>query len=192
MASLDKSALVILAEGAEEMEVTIVVDVLRRAGVQVTLAGLAGDGAVTCSRNLRLLPDCALSSVVERVNRREFDVLVLPGGLGGSERLAASALVGQLLRTQAEAGATVAAICAAPIALAAHGLARGERITSHPSVRGRLAADYDVVDEVVVESGQWVTSRGPGTAFDFALALVARLGGSALADQVRAPMVFSS
>lgn len=178
-------ALVILAEGAEEMEATIVIDVLRRAEVEVVVAGLDGLEPVRCSRGVRLVPDAALASL----GGGGFDVVVLPGGKGGADRLACSAAVGERLRAQAEAGRVVAAICAAPIALAAHGLFKGKRMACHPSVNDVVAAHGELVASPVVEDGQLVTSQGPGTAFAFALALVTRLRGAEVAAKVRAPMM---
>jgi protein DJ-1 len=180
-------ALVILAEGAEEMETIIVVDVLRRAEIEVLLAGLDGPEPVRCSRGVRIVPDAALSAVAG-----EFDVVVLPGGKGGADRLAGSAAVGERLRAQAAAGRAVAAICAAPIALAAHGLFKGSRLACHPSVNDVVAAHGQLISSPVVEDGQLVTSQGPGTAFAFALALVARLRGVDVAAKVRAPMMLPS
>ena len=89
--SQGKTALVLLAAGAEEIEFTVIVDVLRRAKVEVTVAGVAGDGAVTCSRGVRIVPDVALSEV-----RAEFDAVIMPGGTGGAHALAADAAVGQV------------------------------------------------------------------------------------------------
>lgn len=177
-------ALVILAEGAEEMETTIIVDVLRRAEVEVVLAGLDGPGPVRCSRGVRLVPDVDLSAVTG-----DFDVVVLPGGKGGADRLAGAPAVGERLHAQAQAGRLVAAICAAPIALASHGLFQGRRMTCHPSVNDVVSAHGALVARPVVEDGQLVTSQGPGTAMAFALALVARLRGEEIAAKVRAPMM---
>ncbi len=179
-----KRALVILAPGAEEMEVTITVDVLRRAAIEVVLAGLDGTATVTCSRGLRITPDAALADV-----SNDYDVVILPGGAPGAQRLASSELVGRVLGEQWSAGRMVAAICAGPTALAAHDIAKGSTITSHPSVRDRLKDDYEMSDEPVVESGQLVTSQGPGTSFAFALKLVERLCGAEQANRVRAPMM---
>lgn len=186
MTSSTPRGLVLLAEGAEEMETTITVDVLRRGEVEVVLAGLEGADPVTCSRGVRLVPDRALSEV-----EGEFDVIALPGGAGGAERLAEAAAVGRLLRAQEAAGRTIAAICAAPIALVAHGVCAGRRLTSHPSVRERVASHGIYVEDPVVEDGPLVTSRGPGTAFAFALALVRRLSGSERAAAVRQPMMLT-
>ncbi|WP_234022795.1 DJ-1 family glyoxalase III [Sorangium cellulosum] len=180
-------ALVILAEGAEEMETTIVVDVLRRAEVEVVLAGLDGPGPVRCSRGVRLVPDVELAAATG-----DFDVVVLPGGKGGADRLAAAPAVGERLRAQAQAGRAVAAICAAPIALAAHGLFQGRKMACHPSVNDVVSAHGELVARPVVEDGQLVTSQGPGTAMAFALALVARLRGDDVVAKVRAPMMLPS
>ncbi|MCC6554753.1 MAG: DJ-1/PfpI family protein [Polyangiaceae bacterium] len=178
-------ALVLLAEGAEEMEVTITVDVLRRGEVEVLLAGLDGPAPVRCSRGVVLVPDAPLSAA----SGMDFDALILPGGKGGADRLAASPEAGELLRAQAASGRLVAAICAAPIALAAHGVFPGARMTCHPSVTPVVAAHARHEGEPVVDAGQLVTSQGPGTAFHFALHLVERLRGPDVAARVRAPMM---
>ena len=176
--------LVIFAEGSEEMEVTITVDVLRRGGLDVVLAGLDGAEPVTCARKIRIVPDVAL-----RDARGPFDAIVLPGGAEGSRRLADSAEVGRLLAERERDGALVGAICAAPIALARHGVFGGRELTSHPSVRDVVGAHGRWSDRRVVEDGILVTSQGPGTAFEFALALVERLAGAERAREVRAPMM---
>jgi protein DJ-1 len=179
--------LVLLAEGAEEMEVTIIVDVLRRGGIEVVLAGVGGADPVTCSRGVRIMPDRALADT-----RGLFDMVVLPGGMGGTERLCASEDVGRVLAEQQAAGRAIAAICAAPMALVRHSVGAGRALTSHPSVRAEVAAHGRYREDVVVEDGNLVTSRGPGTAFEFALALVAKLVGERAADGLRGPMVLSS
>lgn len=184
MAVNDKTALVILAAGAEEMEVSIIVDVLRRSGVKVTLAGLAGSGAVVCSRGLKLVPDVALGDVAGT-----FDVVVLPGGAQGADNLASSPLVGRHLKNQWQRGRLVAAICAAPLALARHEIGLGETITSHPSVSASLDGPYMLSDSRVVESGALITSQGPGTSFEFVLALVRRLRGADVERQVAGSLI---
>ncbi|MCZ7645092.1 MAG: DJ-1/PfpI family protein [Planctomycetota bacterium] len=179
-----KRALVLLAKGAEEMETVIVVDVLRRAGVDVTLAGIAGAEPVECSRKVKLAPDCALADA-----RGPFDLVALPGGGPGSQALAASAEVRKLLAEQERAGRFLAAICAAPIALVAAGVGKGKRLTSHPAVRDEVAAHGAYLEERVVQDGMLVTSRGPGTAFEFALKLVELLCGPETAREVAGPMI---
>ena len=119
--NMTKKALVILSPGAEEMETVISTDVLRRAKIDVILAGLDSAEPVECSRNVRIVPDMSLD---EAVAKGPFDVVVLPGGLGGSKRLAASDKVKQVLQSQEKAGSYVAAVCAAPSALLAHGIAK--------------------------------------------------------------------
>ncbi len=178
------TVLVPLAPGAEEMEVVIVVDVLRRAGLTVRLAGLEGAAPVRCSRSVVLVPDGPLEA-----ERGPFAAIVLPGGAGGAEKLAGSPLVGDLLRAQDAAGGLIGAICAAPTALRAHGIGEGKRLTSHPSVAAALAGHGDYREEAVVRDGNLITSRGPGTAFPFALAIVSALLGEAVAEKIRAPML---
>ncbi|MBK8978009.1 MAG: DJ-1/PfpI family protein [Planctomycetes bacterium] len=188
MGQSETRVLVLLADGTEEMEFTIVVDVLRRAGVDVVVAGLDGPQAVTCSRGVKIVPDTALADV-----RGSFRVIVLPGGGDAARRFRESAALGELLRAQVTAGRELAAICAAPSALAAHGVGAGARLTCHPAVRDAVAAHGRyVADAPVVEDGQLVTSRGPGTAFEFAFALVRRLGGDAAVERVRKPMEFAT
>lgn len=116
-----KRALVILSPGAEEMETVISVDVLRRAKISVTLAGIDSSEPVTCSRDIRILPDVSLD---EAATRGPYDVVILPGGLEGSKRLAESGKVKEVLEAQEKAGQLVAAVCAAPSALLAHGIAK--------------------------------------------------------------------
>ncbi|XP_037514729.1 Parkinson disease protein 7 homolog [Rhipicephalus sanguineus] len=107
--SMGKKALLILAEGAEEMEAIITADVLRRGGVDVTIAGLTGASPVKCSRNVVVVPDKSLD---EATSQCPYDVIVLPGGLKGAESLAASPAVGKLLKEQEKCGRLIAAICA--------------------------------------------------------------------------------
>jgi protein DJ-1 len=187
MTSHKPRVLVLLADGAEEMEVVITVDVLRRAGIEVVVAGLDGPNAVTCSRGVRLLPDAALATT--DTTKQPFDVLVLPGGGEGSRRLASDRRVGALLKSQEAAQRTIAAICAAPSALAAHGEGAGRSLTSHPGVEAEVAAHGRYRTDAVVVDGPFVTSRGPGTAFEFALAIAARLVGREAAESLRAPMM---
>lgn len=182
-----KRALVLLAPGAEEMEVVIVVDILRRGGIEVVLAGVDGLEPVVCSRDVVLVPDVALSAQVE--TGTSHDLLVLPGGLPGTQVLAGSELVGDLLRRQCAIGGLVGAICAAPLALARHGVFAGEPMTSHPSVRQEVGEHGVWTAGRVVEAEGLITSMGPGTAFEFGLALVASLRGTEVAESLRVPMI---
>ncbi|XP_043243226.1 Parkinson disease protein 7 homolog [Amphibalanus amphitrite] len=170
-----KKALVLVAEGTEEMEAVTIVDVLRRAEVEVTVAGVAGCEPVRCSRSVRIVPDAALSSAADA---GPYDALVLPGGLGGAQAFCQSQLVKRALLEQEATGRLIAAICAAPTALRAHGLCTGRALTSYPTFRDELvAAGYRYLEQPVVVDGTLVTSRGPGTAVQFALELVGQLCG---------------
>lgn len=175
--------LVLLAPGAEEIECTVVVDVLRRAGLDVTLAGLNGKGPVRCSRGVMLVPDAALWEV-----SGQFALIVLPGGAEGASALGAAPTVGELLRRQLDDGRRVAAICAAPTALAKHGLGAGRRMTVHPSAAEQLRGHADVCTDPVVVDGNLVTGSGPGASFAFALELVRQLCGDEKARSVAQPM----
>lgn len=179
------TALVLLVQGSEEMEAVISIDVLRRGGVEVTVAGVEGAMPIRCSRGVTITPDVALESV-----DGEFDVLVLPGGAEGAKRLAASSKVGELLRQQERGGRWVAAICAAPIALQAHGVFQDYQLTSHPSVKSQLETWGNYSEHPVVADRKLITSRGPGTAFPFALRILGTLTDAQRMVEVRAPMMF--
>lgn len=181
------SVLVPLAEGCEELEAVTVVDLLRRAGVEVVCAGLDGQ-PVRASRGVTLLPDTDLDSALQR----DFDMVVLPGGQGGADRLAADPRIGALLRQMADSGRFTAAICAAPKVLAGAGLLDGLRATSYPGVLAETdAAGLQLSEAPVVRDGRVVTSRGPGTAMDFALELIELLCGSGRRREVEERLVRS-
>jgi DJ-1 family protein len=179
------TALVLVAQGSEEMEAIISIDVLRRGGIKVTVAGVDGAGPIRCSRGVVITPDVSLESV-----DGDFDVVVLPGGAEGAQRLAQSTKVGEILRRQEQSGRWVGAICAAPIALQAHGVFEGRQLTSHPSVKALLEDWGDYSENSVVADGNLITSRGPGTAFPFALRIVGALTDAQRMVAVRAPMMF--
>jgi 4-methyl-5(b-hydroxyethyl)-thiazole monophosphate biosynthesis len=162
-----------LANGCEELEAVTVIDILRRAGIGVTTASLE-PGPVRASRGTVLVPDTTLA---QAMMAHDFDMIVLPGGMPGSEHLKNDARIITLLQRMAEAGKYTAAICAAPMALHAAGLLEGKRVTSYPGVLDRLPGTHRYVSDAVVVDGHVVTSRGPGTAMDFALTLVELLVG---------------
>lgn len=167
------SVLVPLAQGCEELEAVTVVDLLRRAGIDVVTAGL-DDLPVRASRGVVLIPDTTLSEVLGR----EFDMIVLPGGLPGATHLAQDERISGLLKRLAHAGKYTAAICAAPAVLAQSGLLDGRRATSYPgTLDPHNVAGMQYVEEPVVIDGTVITSRGPGTAMDFALQLIEVLAG---------------
>jgi 4-methyl-5(b-hydroxyethyl)-thiazole monophosphate biosynthesis len=182
--STKKTVLVPLAQGFEEIEATVIVDVLRRAGVEVIVAGLAR-GPVTGAHGITLVPDCAL----DEVDAAELAMIVLPGGMPGAQNLKADERVLDLVRALESSGRAVAAICAAPMVLAAAGVRHGRRATAYPSFRDRLADAEVVAEPRVVRSGPVITSQGVGTALEFALELASDLAGPARAQELRAAML---
>lgn len=167
------TVLVPLAEGCEELEAVTIVDLLRRAGIEVVTAGLKA-GPVRASRGVVLVPDTDLDSALQG----SYDMVVLPGGMPGAEHLEQDARLRALLQRMAAEGRYTAAICAAPKVLAAAGLLEGRRATSFPGFLDATAvAGLEYVEAPVVKDGRLITSRGPGTAMDFALALIEELAG---------------
>jgi 4-methyl-5(b-hydroxyethyl)-thiazole monophosphate biosynthesis len=179
--------LVPLAQGCEELEAVTVIDLLRRAGIDVITAGL-DDKPVTASRGVTLLPDTTLDAVMGQA----FDMVVLPGGLPGADYLDRDPRIHQLLERTREQGGFTAAICAAPKVLAAAGLLDGKRATAYPGVLDNMDLPRVELDLVpVVQDDRVITSRGPGTAMDFALALIEALAGKERRQQVEAGLVRS-
>jgi 4-methyl-5(b-hydroxyethyl)-thiazole monophosphate biosynthesis len=178
--------LVILAEGFEELEAAAPITILRRAAIDVTTAGLR-PGPVRGARGIAFVPDAVLDDVA----RSAFDAVVLPGGMPGAANLEASGRVAEVVRSAAERGAIVAAICAAPAVLLRFGLLAGRRATGHASIREALAAGGAAVvpGDPVVSDGRIVTSAGAGTAVPFGLALVRELAGEARAAEVARGMM---
>jgi protein deglycase len=172
-----KRVLVIMADGFEEIEAITPVDVLRRAGVDVVTASLAENRHVTGRCGVTAHTDAALSQVATA----NYDMVLLPGG-PGVKALRADARVGEIIRRHLDAGAWLAAICAAPTVLHDCGILQGRRYTAHFSVAGELP---DILgDETVVTDGKVVTSRGAGTALEFGLHLVELLTTKAKAAEI--------
>lgn len=172
--------LVPLAQGCEEIEAVTVIDILRRAGITVVSAGLDNQ-PVRASRGVMLVPDTTLDAVLHD----SFEMIVLPGGQPGTDNLMADKRIIALLQKMAQQGKDVAAICAAPSVLASAGLLDGKRATSYPTCLDDFPK-IAVQTSAVVEDGNLITSRGPGTAMDFALTLVERLAGKAKLREVEA------
>ncbi|XP_019396689.1 PREDICTED: protein deglycase DJ-1 isoform X2 [Crocodylus porosus] len=154
-----KRALVILAKGAEEMETVIPTDLMRRAGIKVTVAGLTGKEPVQCSRDVFVCPDTSLEDA-----RKEgpYDVVVLPGGNLGAQNLSESSAVKDILKDQEMRKGLIAAIC---------------------------AEHYKYSENRVEKDGNILTSRGPGTSFEFGLAIIETLMGKEVSDQVKSPLI---
>lgn len=180
-----QTALVPVANGTEDIEAVTLIDVLRRAGVEVTVASVAQTHEVTCANGTRLVADVLHADVAAR----QFDLIVLPGGMPGAEHLRDTpALIAQL-KAQDARGALFGAICAAPgVVLGTHGLVGARRATAYPGFE-RLLPAGSFVDERVVRDSNLLTSRGPGTALEFALALVEALGHAGTAAQLTQGML---
>lgn len=180
-----KSVLIPLAQGCEEIEAVTVVDILRRAGVSATTAGLDAQ-PVKASRGTVLVPDTTLADAL----KHSFDMIVLPGGQPGADNLARDERVTDLVVSMARQDKYVAAICAAPKVLALAGVLAGKRATGFPGTLEKLGyADIALTSAAVEKDGRVITSRGPGTAMDFALELVEVLVGQTKRAEVEAGLV---
>lgn len=176
--------LVPIANGSEEIEAVCIIDTLRRAGADVTVASVEATRQVTCSRGVNLTADTLIEECAETL----YDLIVLPGGMPGAEHLRDSELLTALLKQQAQAGRWYAAICAAPVVvLQHHGLLEGRRATCFPSFAPQLHYP-DVAAERVVVDGPCITGRGPGTAIEFALTLIEHLDGPEKSREVGSRM----
>jgi 4-methyl-5(b-hydroxyethyl)-thiazole monophosphate biosynthesis len=175
-----------MAHGSEEMELVIVVDVLRRAGANVTLASVERELTCTCSRGVKVQADCALDDV----SGEQFALIALPGGMPGATHLSqCKTLMTMLEQQMAVDGRVVAAMCASPgVVLAPRGWLDSTAATAHPAFVKDLPSDASANGRVVID-GDIITSRGPGTAIEFALALVEKLFGAEKAREVAGPMV---
>jgi len=168
------NVLVPLAAGYEELEAVTIVDLLRRAGIEVVTAGLQ-PGTVRGSRGTVLVPDATLDAALDR----DYDMVVLPGGQPGARNLELDPRIASLLRRMAQQNKYTAAICAAPKVLAAAGLLDGRRATTYPGTLDPARYPRVRLEQLaVVADGKVVTSRGPGTAMDFALELIELLAGA--------------
>ncbi|KAF5368896.1 hypothetical protein D9758_002972 [Tetrapyrgos nigripes] len=204
------SALILIADGTEEMEFTIPYDTLVRAGVAVQSAfvpDLKSDSpasvnppAAKGSRGIRIIPDTYFEaanlgpqcSATDSINFKDkFDALIIPGGAKGAETIASSKDVQDLVRAYLDKKKIVGMICAGSLAALTSGLPN-QPLTSHPSVKSHLDSKFEYSEDPVVVSGNLVTSRGPGTAFPFAFKLVEMLCGSGKRAEVHGPMVFPS
>ena len=180
------SVLVPLAEGCEELEAVTIIDLLARAGVEVVSAGLTS-GTVKASRGVVITPDTTLDEAL----KRDFDMIVLPGGLPGADYLNEDPRIQTLIKKMATEGRYVAAICAAPKVLLTAGVLAGKQATSYPGALDALdTSEIDYREERVVQDGRVITSRGPGTAMEFTLALIENLMGKEKRDEVAKGLLY--
>ncbi len=175
----------LLADGFEEVEAMAIVDVLRRADITVVIAGLH-TGHIESARHVKVIPDTS----IDTIRADNFDMLVLPGGQPGADNLNADERVKDLIREFYDKGKLTGAICAAPYVLANAGILAGRQATAYPSFKDRLGTALYKAENVVAD-GQILTSRGPGTALEFGIAIVERLVGLERAEAIKEAMLMT-
>jgi len=183
---MSHKVLVPIADGTEEIEAVSIIDTLRRAGASVTVASV-DQLQVTASRGVKLVADRLIGQCADT-----YDLIVLPGGMPGAEHLRDSTKLTALLARQKNEGRLYGAICAAPaVVLQHHDLLDGRLATCHPNFT-HLLENTEAVESRVVVDETCITSRGPGTALEFALKLVELLLGPEKAEEVAQPMLVVS
>ncbi len=180
-----KTALVLLATGFEETEAVTIIDVLRRGQIKVTSASL-GDTLVQGAHDIAVKADMRMDELGDKI----FDAVILPGGMGGTENLMDSEAVKKILQSHAASSKIVGAICAAPWVLEKADLLKAKKATIYPGLEDKLCSAAATVADHVVSDGNIITSKGPGTAMEFAVALVGRLAGEDVAGQVATGLLF--
>lgn len=185
--SVDHSphVLVPVANGSEEIEVVTVVDILRRAKVDVVVASVEKSLQILASQGIKLIADKSIDNAAESI----YDLIILPGGIAGAERLHKSKVLKKMLKEQGSAGRIYGAICSSPTVLHRQGLLKGKRATAHPSVASKITNEVVEGARVVID-GKLITSRGLATAIEFALAIVSKLFSHARARSVAEGLVF--
>jgi 4-methyl-5(b-hydroxyethyl)-thiazole monophosphate biosynthesis len=181
---MSKTVLVPIADGTEDIEAVATIDVLRRAGAEVTVASVAKP-QITASRGTKITADALISDCVNK----DYDCIALPGGMPGSEHLRDSPPLIAKLKEQKQAGRWIAAICAAPaVVLKTHGLLEGVKATCHPSFHNQIDPAHLSKQRVVVDRNV-ITSQGAGTAIEFALTIVEHLFDPAKKKEVATAMI---
>ena len=176
---MSKKVIIFLADGFEEVEAVTPIDFLRRAGADVTVAGVGG-GTVKSSRGLLVQTDKAVSES----DAGNWDAVLIPGGMPGASNIAASAACSKIIKSQVSSGRLLAAICAAPaVVLAPLGLLSGHRFTCYPGMEKDVSGARWSEERVVVD-GNLITSRGPGTAGEWALEIISKLFGPDSAKKI--------
>lgn len=172
-------ALIVVAEGVDDLQSVTLIDVLRRAEIEVVVASIEGRRMLTCARGTRLTADGMLVDLLAQ----PFDLMVLPGGEKGVQHMAAHPPLAQQVKDQARAGKFFAAIGEAPLALQAYGVLRQRRMTCDPGVSQGLSG-CSFVDQPVVVDGNCITAQGSAAALEFALVLVEQLAGRVVRKRV--------
>lgn len=176
-----------LANGVEEIEAVTIVDVLRRGGIEVETVSVTGSREVTGRSDITLVADL----LYEDADYKKCDMIVLPGGIPGTPNLARhEGLIRHIQCFAEDENKMLAAICAAPQIFGELGILKGKKATIYPGLQHHLkGADYST-DRVVID-GRFITSAGPGTAMEFAVALVEILAGKQTADSVKSGLLFN-
>jgi len=174
---------IFLADGFEEIEALAVVDILRRADLDVATVSIANGYDVIGAHGIEVAADVMLSDIDAEAD----DYIILPGGMPGSDNLRACAPLCKMLKSHFEAGGHVAAICAAPYILGELGILNGAEAICYPGFEERLAG-ATISDKSVCKSGNIITGKGPGVALQFALALVEDQCGADTAAEIKAAM----
>lgn len=180
-----KKVSIFLAPGFEEVEALTPIDLLRRAGAQVTIVSVQAEKAVTGSHRITVEAD----ALFEDMDFEEQDMLILPGGQPGTNNLKACQKLRELLAEADKKGKLLAAICAAPTVFGDMGLLKGKKATCYPGCEEGLAG-ADCLTERVVVDGNLTTSRGVGTAIPFALSLIEQLFGKEKSEEIRKSIIY--
>ena len=179
-----KKVFIFFAEGFEEIEAITPVDVLRRAGINVTTVSVTGKYEVEGSHQIKIVTD----TLIEDIRNEQADMLILPGGMPGALNLNSNETLKEMLRKQSDSGKHVGAICAAPLVLGEMGLLENKTATCYPGFEDRLKG-AEVTTNPVETAGNIVTGKGVGAAMKFALEIVAQLTDEETADDLAAKMV---
>ena len=176
---------IFFATGYEEVEALTVVDLLRRAGIETNMVSITGDKAVTGSHGITVQMDKLFDEIAEA------DMIVLPGGMPGTTNLLAFDKLTDMIKEYYNQGKYIAAICAAPTVFGKLGLLKDRRATCYPGMEGELFCE-EALEDAVVMDGKIITSRGLGTAIDFALAIVTALIDDTVAEELAEKIVYSA
>ena len=179
-----KKVFIHFADGFEEVEAITPVDVLRRAGCEVTIVSVTGKKGVTSTRGVSIMAD----ALFEDVDYAKADLILLPGGQPGSDNLNRHEGLKKQIRSFHNQGRMIAAICAAPLVLGSAGILKGRKATCYPGCESLLTGATCTGNAVEID-GNIITGKGPGLAMKFSLTLVEQLIGKAKADEVRRAMI---
>jgi 4-methyl-5(b-hydroxyethyl)-thiazole monophosphate biosynthesis len=171
--------LIPIADGSEEMEAVIIIDTLRRAKFDVICAAVGNTKTITASRNVILTAD----ALWDEITPNDFDAVILPGGAVGTDNMIKCQSLLKSLQDYNRQGKLIGAICAAPLVLQAAGILEDKIVTCHPGVSSDLTATKRSTDRIE-HSENLITSQGPGTAMEFALAIITKLAGQPTAEKV--------